>query len=555
MKPAVRLRRLALRAMLATVSLSGAVAVQASDLILVNGRVFTAGKAKWAEAIAVTGDNIEKVGTTAEVMKTKTTGTKIIDLKGKMVIPGITDDHVHIWFGSLALNGFNFSTPEMNITPEANRAAFIAKVREYALGHPEMPIIFGRSAFGRVAPAPGPGKDILDEAVPDRPVIVHHTSEHALFVNSKMLELAGITDKPLDDPQMEKFIERDKDGHPTGLVNETAMILIEQAVPRMSITDQARILEGGVHYLNSFGITSIDALTGGLMDLEGYDALRKQGKLTLRIRQAFASVAVNHQLTPQFLANLETARTTYHDDWISANLVKFFMDGAPTDPLYDQAGYTAIVTELDKRGYQITSHALSPAGAKMALNGYEAAIQANGAKDRRFRMEHGSRFEPVDLPRFAKLGVINSTQPAFCCSPTTPSNPWNSLLKSGATLVFSSDWPCSWPPSPFVGIEQATQRYIRRPVTAAGPTGDVATDNMPDERITAEQALLAYTRDAAFSNKTEKKLGTLEAGKLADLVILNQDILAVPNTEIGKTKVLTTIVGGKIAFGTLPTGQ
>lgn len=536
-------------AMAALLVASGA---KASDLILTNGRIYTAGAGKWAEAIAITGEKIEKVGTAATVMATRTANTKVVDLGGRMVIPGITDDHTHIWFGSLALNSFNFSTPELNITPEANRDLFIAKIKEYAAKNREEPILFGRTVFSRGTPEPGPGLAILDQAVPDKPLIIHHTSEHALYVNSKALAMAGITDKPLPNPREEMYIERDANGRPTGLVRETAMDVVERSLPRMSMEDQVRILKAGTQYLNSFGITSAVALTGGLDDLKAFGELRKRGELTLRVRQGFASVAVNHQLTPKFLADLETARSTWHDDWISANIVKFFMDGAPTPPLYEAAEYNKLLIELDKRGFQLTSHALSVPGAKMAIDGYQAVEAANGKKDRRVRIEHGSMLDPADIPRLAQLGVVISTQPAFCCAPDRPSNPWNTLAKSGVTLVFSSDWPCSWPPSPMLGIEQAAMRYVRRPVTANGPTGEIATDNMPQERVTVEQALLAYTKNAAYANKMDTKLGTLEDGKLADLVVLSQNILTAPVEQVGKTQVVATMVGGRVVFGALP---
>jgi len=542
--------RRALMGAIGLLAMAQAPAAQASDLILVNGRVFTAGKAGWAEAVAITGDRIEKVGTTAEVSATKTAKTKIVDLKGKMVIPGITDNHVHVWFGSLALSNLNLSTPERNITPD-DGPAFVKALKDYAAANRDMPILFARASFSRGVTDPGPNKAILDEAVPDRPLIVHNTSEHVLFVNSKALALAGITDKPLPNPAEEQFIVRDANGQPTGLVRETAMDVIERNLPRMAMEDQVRILKQGQRFLNSFGITSGVALTGGLDDLKAYDELRKRGELTLRIRQGFASVSVNHQLTPKFLADLETARTTYHDDWLSANIVKFFMDGAPTPPLYEASAYTEMVKELDRRGFRIASHALSPPGVKMALDGYQAIEAANGKRDRRLRIEHGSRFDADQLPRFSAMDVIVSTQPAFCCSNERPSNPWNSLMKSGATVVFTSDWPCSWPPNPLKGIEQATMRYVGRPVTMNGPTGELASDNMPEERVTAEQALLAYTRDAAFANGTEEKLGTLEAGKLADLVVLSRDILAATPQEIGATEVLATVIGGKLVYGEL----
>ena len=406
---------------------------------------------------------------------------------------------------------------------------------------------------------PAPNRAFLDKIIPNRPLVIHATSEHTLWVNSKALALAGITSKPLTDPEVNKYVLRDAKGEPTGVLREAAMEVMEQALPDFPLDEKAEIFCAGEQYLNSLGITSVVLATGGLKDLAAYDALRKRGMLTLRTRQAFGAVAVNHHWTPQFLADLEKARTTYHDDWISANMVKFFMDGAPSAPLYTTQEYAHIVGELDKRGFQVMSHALSPAAAKVVLDGDEQVEKLNGPRDRRFRMEHAGRVNPEDLPRFAKLGVIPSMQPAFCCYPGgMPSpyakgkaNQWQSLEKSGAILEFSSDWPCSWPPSPILGIQQATLRRIRRTVTPTGPIGPIVSDDEPDEKISVEQAVIAYTRNAAYANFTDKKLGTLEKGKLADLAVLSKDIFTLPLEDIGTTKVTATMVGGKVVYGKL----
>lgn len=531
-------------------ALLGATVADASDVVLVNGRVYTAGAVKWAEAVAITGDRIEKVGTSAEVLKTRTAKTKVVDLKGQMVIPGITDNHTHIWFGSLALTNLNLSMPESNIN-DTTPDLFVARLKAYAAEHTGQPILFARAAFTK---RPSPPIALLDTAVPDKPLIVHHTGEHALWVNSKALALAGVTDQPLSDPVEESYVERDAAGRPTGILREAAQEMIERSLPKMPMDEQVRVLQAGERYLNSMGVTSAVALTGGLDDLRAYDELRKRGLLTLRIRQAFASVAVNQHLTPQFLADLETARKTWHDDWLSANIVKFFMDGSsspPTGVLYKADDYDAIIAELDKRGYFITSHALTAEGVKMALDGYAAIERAQGRRDQRFRIEHGGQIAGADVPRLAQLGVLMSTQPAFCCSATQPSNPWKSLWDSGTPLVFSSDWPCSWPASPMLGIEQAMLRWVRPKVAPDGPEGQKVRDGSP-ETLTAEQALLAYTRNAAYANRTEAKLGTLEAGKLADLVVLDRNILEVAPDTIGATKVVATVVGGKVVYGSLP---
>jgi predicted amidohydrolase YtcJ len=545
-----------------SVAFAFAQTVQASDQLLVHGHIYTAAASgpKWAEAIAITGDHIDAVGSDAEILRLKTAKSKVIDLQGKTVIPGVTDNHVHLWFGSLALHGFNFSTPEYNITAENDPQLFASKIKAFAASHPKDAVLIGRAQFSNGVTTPAPTRALLDKIVPDRPLVIHATSEHTLWVNSKALELAGITKKPLADPAEEIYVLRDANGEPTGVLREAAMEAMERAIPDPPLDEKLAILSAGEHYLNSFGITSMVAATGGLKDLAAYDALRQRGELTLRIRQAFGAVAVNHHWTPQFAADLEKARTTYHDDWISANMVKFFMDGAPTAPLYTTKDYAYLVGELDKRGYYVMSHALTPAAAKVVVDGDDEVEKQDGPKDRRFRMEHAGRVNPEDLPRFGKLGIIPSMQPAFCCglprtsgaNPPGKSNQWNSFEESGATLEFSSDWPCSWPPSPILGVQQATLRQVRQPVTPTGPTaGPFVSDNEPEERITVEQAVLAYTRSAAFANHTDKKLGTLEAGKLADLAVLSKDIFSLPHEEIGTAKVSATMVGGKVVYGKL----
>jgi predicted amidohydrolase YtcJ len=535
--------------------------VQASDLLLVHGHIYTAAASgqKWAEAIAITGDHIDAVGSDSEILRQKTAGSKVIDLQGKTVIPGITDNHVHIWFGALALHGVNLSTPESNITAQNDPQLFASKIKAYAASHPKEPVIIGRAQFPNGVkspynPGPWPTRAFLDKILPDRPLVIHSTGEHALWVNSKALELAGITKKPLADPQEEETILRDANREPTGVLRNASMEAMERAIPDPPLDEKLALLTAAEHYLNGFGITSVVLATGGLKDLAAYDALRKRGELTLRMRQAFAQVAVNHHWTPQFLADLEKARTTYHDDWISADMVKFFMDGGPEPPLYTTEDFAQIVAELDKRGFHVMTHATNPASTKVALHGYEEVEKQDGPKDRRFRIEHAGSPYPEDFPLFAKLGVIPSMQPAFCCTAgaTSPkTNQWNSLEKSGATLEFSSDWPCTWPPSPILGIQQGTLRRVRPIVTPTGPTSPIVSDDEPQEKITVEQAVLAYTRSAAYANFTDKKLGTLEAGKLADLAVLSKDVFSLPHEEIGTTKVTATMVGGKVVYGRL----
>ena len=544
----------------------------ASDVLLVHGHIYTENpKAPWAQALAVTGTRIDAVGTDQEILSRKQAKTEIIDLHGRTVIPGISDSHTHMFFGSMALHGLNLSTPEASITPD-NADLLVEKLKAYAASHPNDKILFARADFSTTPPGT-PTHDLLDRAVPDRPLVVHHTSEHALWVNAKALTLAGITTSPVADPSEERNVIRDASGHPSGVILEAGMELIERAVTStLSFDEKLAYLREASRYLNRFGVTSVVNATGNLSEIALYAALRDRGELTVRTRNSFGAVAVNHHLTPEFLADLEKARSTYHDDWVSANLVKFFADGGSgmIPPLtYEPSEYKKLIQELDKRGYQVMTHTLRGDTAHLILDTYEEVEKANGPRDRRFRMEHADILSADDLPRLAKLNVIVSMQPSFCCSDMganfdpqdkTPTDRWNSLEESGATLAFGSDWPCTWPPDPFVSIQETVNRQVwRSSATSAivggvfdGPAqaGSVATQEVyvPEEQITVEQAVKAYTMGSAYARFSEDRLGSLEPGKEADLAVLSQDIFAAKHDQIMKTKVVLTMVGGKVVF-------
>jgi predicted amidohydrolase YtcJ len=544
----------------------------ASDTLLIHGHIYTGNtKAPWAQALAITGTRIDAVGSDSDILARKEAKTEIIDLHGRTVIPGISDSHTHMWFGAMELHGFNLSTPESSITAD-NLDFLLEKIKTYAASHPADKWLIGRADFGTVPPST-PTHELLDRAVSDRPVAIHNTSEHALFVNAKALEMAGITDQPVADPAEERNIVRDASGHPNGIILEAAMELVERAIfAAMPRDEKLTLLREASQYLNRFGITSVVNATGNLGEIELYAALRDRGELTVRTRNGFGAVAVNHHLTPEFLADLEKARTTYHDDWVSANLVKFFSDGGSgmLPPLtYEHSEYKKLVLELDKRGYQIMTHALRGDAAHMVLDTYDEVEKANGPRDRRFRMEHAEIFPTEDLPRFAKLSVLVSTQPSFCCSDIgsnfdpqdkTPTDRWRSLAQSGAMLAFGSDWPCTFPPDPFVGIQQVVRRQLWKSATAGAMVGGVfdgagqggttptLSSYIPEERITVEQAIQAYTMGSAYARFSESTLGSLEPGKFADLAVLSQNAFTVAPDEIAGTHVVMTMVGGKVVF-------
>jgi hypothetical protein len=547
-------------------------AVLSSDTILVHGHIYTGNpKALWVQALAISGTHIDAVGTDQEILAHVQPQTKVIDLVGQTVIPGISDSHVHMWFGGLELHGLNLSTPEGSITPD-DPEKFVEKIKAYAAAHRNDKVLIVRADFNTTPPST-PTRELLDRAVPDRPVVVHFTAEHALFVNSKALTLAGITDQPVADPAEDKNIIRDASGHPSGVLLEAAMSVMERALQRV-FTEEEKLsfLRDASHHLNQFGITSVVNATGDLAEIELYAALHNRGELTVRTRTAFGAVAVNHHLTPEFLADLEKARSQYHDDWVSANLVKFFVDGGTglVPPLtYQATDYKKLVLELDKRGFQIMTHAYRPDSTHMVVDAYDDAERINGPRDRRFRIEHADFLPASDIPRVAKLSLITSMQPSFCCDENgsnydpkdrATTDRWQSIKKSGTRLAFGSDWPCIWPPNPFIAIQEAVTRQIWKPASGsefvggifdgAGQAGYLVTKDAytPEERLTVEQAVDAYTQGSAYARFSDDKLGTLEVGKEADLAVLSQDIFSIKPDEISKTKVVTTMIAGKVVF-------
>jgi predicted amidohydrolase YtcJ len=544
----------------------------AGDTLLIHGHIYTGNpQALWASALSVNGTRIEAVGTDEAVLAHRGSGARVIDLHGQTVIPGIVDSHTHMLYGAYALHGMNLSTPESSITPE-KPDLLVERLKAYAAAHPNDAVLFGRADFSTVPPTT-PSSALLDRAVPNRPVVIHNTSEHAVWLNSAALKMAGISDQPVADSDEERGVIRDASGHPRGVLLEAAMQLAARAVAvRVPLEEKLAMLQAAARYLNSLGITSVVNATGDLAEIELYGTLRDRGTLTVRTRTSFGSVAVQHHLTPGFLADLERARQLYHDDWVSANLVKFFADGGTglIPPLvYSAHDYETLIMELDARGYQIMTHALRADSVHMILDTYERLEKAHGQRDRRLRIEHADLVEAADVPRFAQLSVIADMQPSFCCgddganfdpADSVPSDRWHSLQASGAILAFSSDWPCTWPPNPFVSIQEAATRQVWKsadtanvagqPLDGAAQGGAVVTGALyvPEERITVADAVRAYTRGSAFAAFSDKQVGTLETGKLADLAVLSQDIFTVPLESVGKTRVLTTMVGGKIVY-------
>lgn len=536
---------------------------QTPDTVLVHARIYTVNsKQPWADALAINDGHIIAVGTDKQIQSLAGSSTKTIDAKGRLVLPGFTDCHIHFMDGSLGLDRVDLNGAE-------SVAEIQKRVKTYAAAHPDKPWILGMGwAYPIFAPSGLPTKKVLDEVVPDRPVYLIAYDGHSSWANSKALELAGINhDKP--DPPNGKIV-RDQSGDATGALLEHAGDLVANVTPVPTREERLDALRKGIHEANRVGLTRVHSAGQDFEYLDLYDELRKQGDLTLRFYIAY--FLDPPELTADALNKIEEARKRYTDDWISGGVVKTMLDGVveahtaamlepySDDPsqsgklFWDPVKYKQAVTELDKRGLQIFTHAIGTKAVRLALDAYRQAAEANHTRDARDRVEHIETITAQDIPRFGKLGVIASMQPLHAypdddtlkiwarnAGPDRASRawPWQSIENGGGLLAFGSDWPVVTL-NPWPGVQNA----VTRQTTEGNPPGGW----IPKERISLADTIKAYTLNAAFAGHREKTEGSLEAGKLADLIVLDRNLFKIPASELSKTEVMLTMVGGKVVY-------
>ena len=536
--------------------------VEPADIIVIHGRVYTENpKQPWAQAVAIHRAKIVAVGDDTTIEKIRGMGTKVINAGGKLVLPGFTDCHIHFLDGSLSLG-------RVNLEGAKGVADIQKKLRQYAAEHPGDDWILGRGwNYAMFGPEALPHKKYLDEIFPNRPVFLEGYDGHTYWANSKALALAGITRETPSPPN--GVIVRDaQTREATGALKEAAQDLVAKVVPKPTREDELLALRAGMKWANENGLTRVDSAGGDFEILPLFDEMRHRGDLSLRMYIAY--FLNPPALRREDLDSIEAARKKFHDDWIDAGAVKFMVDGVVEShtaamlepysddpslrgkPFWEPANYNAAVAELDKRGFQLFTHAIGDYGIRMALDGYENADQHNHKRDRRWRIEHIETVAAADIPRFAKLGVIASMQPlqaypdadtldvwARNAGPDRASRAWawKSIADAGGRLAFGSDWPVVTL-SPWEGIQTAVTRQTSEGTPAKG--------FVPEQRLTVPQAVEGYTLGAAFAGRREKTEGSLEVGKLGDLIIISQDIFNVNPHKIGATKVLTTIVGGRV---------
>ncbi len=538
--------------------------VEPADIIVMHGRVYTENsKQPWAQAVAIRNGKIVAVGDDEEIERTRGAGTKVIDAGGKLVLPGFVDCHIHFLDGS-------FSIGRVNLVGARDPADVQKRLRQYATGHPGDDWILGRGwNYAMFGPEALPHKKYLDEIFPDRPVFLEGYDGHTYWANSKALALAGII-RHTPNPSNGSIVRDPKTGEATGALKESAQDLVAKVIPKPSRAERLLALHAGMKWANEHGITRVHSAGQDFEVLDLFDEMRRQGTLTVRMYIAY--FLNPPELRPQDLEAIEDARKKFHDDWIDAGAVKFMVDGvveshtaAMLEPYSDDSSlkgklfwepsqYKAAVVELDKRGLQLFTHAIGDYGVRTALDAYENAETLNNTRDRRPRIEHIETIAPSDISRFGRLGVIASMQPLHSYPDTNTLDvwarnagpdrasrawAWKSISDAGGRLAFGSDWPVVTL-NPWEGVQTAVTRQTSEGLPEAGFA--------PGQRLTVAQVIEGYTLGAAFAGRREKSEGSIEIGKLADLIILSENIFDIDPHKIGATKVVTTIVGGRLVY-------
>jgi predicted amidohydrolase YtcJ len=543
----------------------GQAAKTRADVVLHGGPVYTVDAVRsWAEAVAIKGDRIVYVGGSKGAAAYIGPKTKVVDLGGRMVLPAFQDAHIHPIAGGTS---YSSSCTLYDLT---TKEAYLKKVTEYAAAHRDAPWIRGDGwVLPAFAPTGIPDRKILDAVVPGRPVYLESKDGHSAWVNSKALEIAGIT-KTTPDPAGGRIDRDPKTGEAVGGLQDSAMALVAEKIPPYTVDERKNGLRYALKMLARYGVTSFQDASVSQDDLEIYRALDASGELTARV---VASLWWERSQGLEQIARFLNQRRTYTRGNVRATTVKIMQDGvleAQTASLLkpyvgkgDQKGLSMVepellkkaVTELDREGFQVHFHAIGDAAIRQCLDAVEAARRTNGARDARHHMAHIQLFDPADIPRFRTLGVVANFQPlwAFADDYITELTlpfldaerqrfiyPIGSLLRSGAVIAFGSDWSVS-SANPLEELEVA--------VTRMGPNGETKTPYLPDERIDLRDALAAFTLDAAYVNFQDDKTGSIEPGKLADLIVVDRNLFAIPPAQISETKVLLTLFGGKPIFG------
>jgi predicted amidohydrolase YtcJ len=530
----------------------------APDLVIINAAVHTMDEAHPAAgAVAVSGNHIAAIGSTAEIRALAGPETRVIDAAGKLVLPGFNDAHVHFLMGG-------FSLANVDLRDASSTAELARRLGEYAKKLPKGRWILGGDWDHEKWPgAPLPTKEMIDAATPDHPVFVNRLDGHMALANSLALKLAGVTRETKDPPG--GLIVRDaRTGEPTGILKDAAESLVERVVPDRTFDEKHVAAKAACEHAAQVGVTSVtDMSTDG--DVGLYQYMLERGELKTRM------YAIRSIVSWEVLAKTGV-RAAFGSDRLRIGGLKGFADGSlgsstafffepysdtPEtrgllfDQMLPEGTMLKRVEGADKVGLQVMIHAIGDEANLRILDIYRQAAEQNGARDRRFRIEHAQHLRPSEIARFGTQKVIASMQPyheaddgRWCDKRIGPERSkstyaFRSLLKAGAVLAFGSDWTVA-PLNPLEGIKAAVTRQT---LDGKHPNGW-----NPEQKLTVDEAVRAFTVGSAYAEFAEKVKGTITPGKLADLVMLDRDLYQINPADIDKARVLLTLMDGKVVW-------
>jgi len=533
------------------------------DVIVHNAKLYTAGASgTMAEAVAIRGNQILRVGSEREVMRLRRPQTTMIDAKGAAVVPGFNDAHLHFISGGLSLERIDLIGVETLDDIQS-------RIRTWAASHADAPWVLGRGWYYQPFPGGLPTRQQLDAIVSDRPAQIISYDGHTSWVNTRALRMAGIS-KKTPNPPGGVIVKDQKTGEPTGVLKEAAMALVSSHVPTSTRAERAAALRSAIGEAQRNGITSVQNASGSEEEFELYTEARRDGDLGVRV---YSAMATSSALSAAAIADLDAVAKRYPDDPLfKAGAVKIMLDGvieahtaamlapyandtATGTPTIDADELNRMVRLLDAGGWQVMTHAVGDRAVNMALTAYEHAVRSNPlpARGRRHRIEHVETVDSTDIPRFGALGVIASMQPYMGnpgpnidvwfrnVGPERASQGWsyNSIAAGAGRLAFGSDWP-GVPMNPMLGLHTA--------VTRTTPDGLPEGGWYPAERLALKAAIDAYTSGAAWASFDEQRKGSLAPGMLADLVVLSEDIFEAPASRLASTRIAVTIFDGRIVY-------
>ncbi len=536
--------------------LNNNLAAQQQSTAFINGTIYTVNKnQQYAEAVLIKGNKIFFTGSTEQVKKLSGPDTKIIDLKGKLMLPGFIDGHAHFISGGYYLLG-------LDLRPAKSIAEFKYILKNYVEKHKGKWITGGNWDHEAWEVKNLPAKEMIDNFTKDNPVFIERFDGHMALANSYALKLAGITANTKS-PEGGTIVKDPLTGEPTGILKDNAMSLIYSIIPDNTEEENYKAALAALGEAKRFGVTSVQDIT--LRDnLIIYQRLEKEGKLTCRIYTRLPIAGYKNLID-------EGIQFNFGSDKIKLGSLKAFSDGSLGSSTawffnkYKQDTTTSglpmdIVTDgrlekwamdADKNKLQISTHAIGDRANSFMLDLYEKIENKNPKWDRRFRIEHAQHVKTIDLPRFAKLGVIVSAQPYHAIDDGVwmekrigskrlkEAYPFKSFLDAGVTVCFGSDWTVA-PLNPLTGIYAAV---TRRTLDEKYPNGWI-----PEQKISVEDAIKCYTINNAYAAFEENIKGSIEPGKLADMVVLDKNILKIAPSEIKDVKILMTVYDGQIIY-------